>query len=163
MPSLSAIFGMGQTKNKTPLFQCISPTNYSQTEIINKSLGNLLRCLTNEHGVSQDFILPHVKFAYNNYINRSSTPFKFVYGLQPRTLIDVIPLPLPQKLSKSRVDFAAFMTSLHDNVRSKMTKQTTKYVAHTNLHKRDMQFKKRDLVLIRINSVTSKKVSPWHL
>ena len=44
-----------------------------------------------------------------------------------------------------------------------MAKQTTKYVAHTNLHKRDMQFKKRDLVLIRINSVTSKKVSPWHL
>jgi hypothetical protein len=57
----------------------------------------------------------------------------------------------PQKLNESGVDFAAFMTFLHDNIRSKMAEQTTKYAAHANLHKRDMQFKKGDLVLIRLH------------
>jgi hypothetical protein len=84
--------------------------------VTNKSLGNLLRCLINEHDASWDLIFPHTEFAYNNSVNRtiSTTPFELVYGLKPKIPTDVTPLPLPQKVSEAGVDFAAFMLNLHE-------------------------------------------------
>lgn len=87
-----------------------------QTKVTNRSLGNLLRCLINEHDASWDLILPQTEFAYNNSANQTigTTPFELVYGLKPKIPTDVTPLPLPQKVSEAGVDFAAFMLNLHE-------------------------------------------------
>ena len=38
------------------------PETDGQTEVVNRSLGNLLRCLAGEHPMQWDHILPHAKY-----------------------------------------------------------------------------------------------------
>ena len=58
------------------------PQTDGQTEVVNRSVGNLLRCLVGEHPGSWDVGLPTAKFAYNNFVSRSTgkSPFEVVYG-----------------------------------------------------------------------------------
>jgi hypothetical protein len=42
------------------------PQTYGQTEVVNRSLGDLLRSLVTEHHSSRDNILPQAEFAYND-------------------------------------------------------------------------------------------------
>ncbi|KAL5844505.1 hypothetical protein ACOSQ3_010558 [Xanthoceras sorbifolium] len=68
------------------------PQTDGQTEVVNRSLGNLLRCFVGKYVKSWDSVLPQAEFAYNNSVNRS-TPFEAVYGLKPQTVFDLVPLP----------------------------------------------------------------------
>ena len=65
-----------------------------QTEAIDRSLGDILRCLVGYHVASWDQILP-VEFTYNSSVNKSTGrgPFERVTGVFPRKPIDLIPLP----------------------------------------------------------------------
>jgi hypothetical protein len=67
------------------------PQMDGQTEAVNKSLGDLLRSLVIEHHSQWDNILPHVVFAYNDSVNRSTgkSPFQIVYGIQPRGISEL--------------------------------------------------------------------------
>ena len=47
------------------------PQTDGQTEVVNRSLGNLLRCLVGEHIKGWDTMLPTTEFAYNSSVNRS--------------------------------------------------------------------------------------------
>jgi hypothetical protein len=62
------------------------PQTDGQIEVMNISLGDLLRSLVNEHHSQWDHILPQAKFTYNDSLNRSTgqSPFQIVYGMQPR-------------------------------------------------------------------------------
>ena len=58
------------------------PQTDGQTEVVNRSLGDMLRCLV---GVKQgvwDLILSTIEFSYNNYVNLSTSksPFQIVNG-----------------------------------------------------------------------------------
>jgi hypothetical protein len=59
------------------------PQTDGQTEVVNRSLGDLLRSLVTEHHSSWDNILPQAKFAYNDSVNQSTgkSPFQIVYGM----------------------------------------------------------------------------------
>ena len=63
-----------------------------KTKVVNRSLGNLLRCLTKEYGVVWDTILPQVKFSYNDFVNRSTclSIFQIIYGSHPRGVFGLI-------------------------------------------------------------------------
>ena len=67
------------------------PQTEGQTEVVNRSLGDLLRCLVGEHVSNWDQILPMAEFAYNSSVNRSTgrSPFEIVTGLLPRKPIDL--------------------------------------------------------------------------
>jgi hypothetical protein len=62
------------------------PQMDGQTEVVNRSLGDLLRSLVTEHHHSWDNVLPQVEFSYNNSVNKSTgkIPFQILYGMQPR-------------------------------------------------------------------------------
>lgn len=62
------------------------PQSNGQIEVVNRSVCNLLRCLTKQHGKSWDHIIGQVEYAYNDSINRSNgkSPFEIVYGVTPR-------------------------------------------------------------------------------
>ncbi|KAK0592515.1 hypothetical protein LWI29_020549 [Acer saccharum] len=94
------------------------------------------------------------EFAFNNSVNRTtgSTPFQLVYGIHPRTPLDIISLPIPPRPSEAGLDFAAHMASVHEEVRRKIALQTESYARHANLKKRDQQFDIGDLVMIRLRS-----------
>ena len=68
--------------------------------------------------------------------------------MPPRTPLDIIWLPLPQRTSEAGLDFAAHMMSVHEEVRKKIALQTEVYAQRANLRKRDKQFEVGDRVLI---------------
>ncbi|KAJ0967944.1 hypothetical protein J5N97_024861 [Dioscorea zingiberensis] len=78
------------------------PQTDGQTEVTNRSLGNLLRCLVGEHPGLWDSLLPTAEFAYNNFVNRTTgkSPFQIVNGLTPRQPVDLIPLPPDSRPSR---------------------------------------------------------------
>jgi len=64
------------------------PQMDGQTEVVNMSLGDLLRSLVTEHHSQWDHILAQVEFAYNDSFNRSTghSLFHIVYGMKPRVV-----------------------------------------------------------------------------
>lgn len=66
-----------------------------QTEVTNRSLGNLLRCLVGDNINSWDSKLGQVEFAKNHALNRSLgfSLFRVVYGLIPRCPLDLATTP----------------------------------------------------------------------
>ena len=75
------------------------PQTDGQTEVVNRSLGNLLRCLIGENPRNWESILPLAEFAYNSSLNRTinTSPFEVVYGNKPLSVLDLAPLPLSKK------------------------------------------------------------------
>jgi hypothetical protein len=53
------------------------PQTNGQTEVVNQSLGNLLRSLVTEHHSQWDQILSQAEFAYNDSPNRSTGKIPF--------------------------------------------------------------------------------------
>uniref|UniRef100_A0A2N9IHN7 Integrase catalytic domain-containing protein n=1 Tax=Fagus sylvatica TaxID=28930 RepID=A0A2N9IHN7_FAGSY len=70
------------------------PQTDGQTKVVNRSLGNLLRCLVGDHARTWDSILPIAQFAYNNSINRTigMSPFEVVHGYKARKPLDLFPM-----------------------------------------------------------------------
>ena len=71
------------------------PQTDGQTEVANRSLGNLLRSLVNDHLKSWDQHLYQAEFAYNRSVNRSTgfSPFIITYGYNPLAPLDLAPIP----------------------------------------------------------------------
>lgn len=71
------------------------PQSDGQTEVINRSLGDMLRCLVGSNIRSWDSVLCQAEFAFNHAVNRSTSfsPFRVIYGIVPRGPIDLGVLP----------------------------------------------------------------------
>ena len=71
------------------------PQTDGQTEVVDRSLGDLLRCLIGENRKQWEVVVAQAKFAYNYSKNRTTgkCPFEVVYGKQPMHLYDLAPLP----------------------------------------------------------------------
>jgi hypothetical protein len=67
------------------------PQINGKSEVVNRSLGNLLRILVTEHHNQWEKILPQVEFAYNDSPNRITgrSPFQIIYGMQPMGVYDL--------------------------------------------------------------------------
>ncbi|GKB43444.1 putative nucleotidyltransferase, ribonuclease H [Tanacetum coccineum] len=70
------------------------PQTNGQTEVVNRSLGNLLRCLLGDHVKAWDQKLCQAEFAHNHDVNRSIgfSPFQVVYFAQQRGPLDLMSL-----------------------------------------------------------------------
>ena len=72
--------------------------------------------------------MPFIEFAYNRVVHSTTkcTPFEIVYGFNPLTPIDLLPIP-----SKEFVNFDAntkveFVHKLHKQVKEQIEKQNSK-------------------------------------
>ena len=79
--------------------------------MVNRSLGNLLRCLVGNRPKSWDVILPLAEFAFNSSLNWTinMSPLEVVYGLRPFSVVDLAPLPISAKGSDKAEVIADFM------------------------------------------------------
>ena len=98
------------------------PQTDGQTEVVNRSLGNLLSCLVGDKASSWDLVLPQAEFAYKSSVNRSTgrSPFEIVAGLSPRRPIDLVPALDGVRLSLDADNFSEHMRTIHEEVRQKL-------------------------------------------
>ena len=99
------------------------PQTDRQTEVVNRSLGNLLRCLVGENLRTWDLVLPTAEFAYNSSINRTIgiSPFEVMHGYQPRQPIDLILMaPHHNRMSESAASFALHIYDLHKEINNQI-------------------------------------------
>ncbi len=86
------------------------PQTDGQTKVVNRTLSQLLRSLISRNLRTWEECLPHVEFSYNRSIHGSTgcSPFEVVYGFNPLTPLDLMPIPTNVKLDmdgKSKADF----------------------------------------------------------
>ncbi|KAG7532342.1 Zinc finger CCHC-type superfamily [Arabidopsis thaliana x Arabidopsis arenosa] len=91
------------------------PQTDGQTEVTNRSLGHLLRCLIGDNIKSWDSKLGQAEFAYNHAVNQSvgMSPFKVIYGVVPRCPLDLAPLPDHTRIHGQASNFVEELQELH--------------------------------------------------
>jgi hypothetical protein len=102
------------------------PQTDGQTEVVNRTLSTLLRSVLKKNSKLWEECLPHVEFAYNRVVHSTTnhSPFEIVYGFNPLTPLDLLPLPnnslLKHKDGKSK---AEFVKKLHERVKLQIEKR----------------------------------------
>ena len=93
-----------------------------QTEVVNRSLGDLLRSLTGEHVKSWGQKLCPVEFAHNHTMSRSTrfSPFQVVYSIVPRRPLDLIPLPSKTRVHGKAEEFIGGLQEIHKQVHNNL-------------------------------------------
>jgi hypothetical protein len=74
------------------------PQTDGQTEVVNRTLETMLRAIVGKNLKTREDGLPFIEFAYNRAIHSSTgfSPFEIVYGFNPLTVLDLMPLPLSE-------------------------------------------------------------------
>lgn len=99
-----------------------------QTKMVNRSLGNLLRCFIRK-SIKQWDLLPQAEFAYNRSVSQNTrhNPFEIAYGRNSLTPLDLV-LTFPFiDFSPDAELMAKEIQKLHELVRQKITKHNDKY------------------------------------
>ena len=91
----------GKLENKLLFSTTCHPQTDGQTEVVNRTLSQLLRTMVTRNLKSWEDCLPHIEFAYNRSMHSSTNfcPFEIVYGFIPLSPLDLIALPLSEQVN----------------------------------------------------------------
>ena len=140
---------MGTTLQFSTAFH---PQTDGQTEVTNRTLGNILRCLVQENSTSWDELLPRAEFAYNASEHRATgySPFQILTGRNPNLLVDLIPLPNTGPISTEAITFATDLAALHQQVYDRLTAYNAKIKSTVEEHRHLREFQVGDMVMVRL-------------
>lgn len=124
------------------------PQTDGQTEVTNRALGDLLRCLVGDNIKSWDSVLCQAEFAHNHAKNRSTgfSPFRVVFGLVPRGPLDLSLEPDRTRFHGRACDLVDAFVELHETVRANLEAATSKYKSAVDVHRRELHFNVGDKV-----------------
>jgi hypothetical protein len=93
-----------------------------------------------------------VEFAYNRAVHSTTKfcPFEIVYGFKPAAPIDLLPLPMQERMNFDASKRAEFVKKLHDRARANIEKMTKMYEKHANKGHKKMSFELGDLVWVHL-------------
>ncbi|GJX77594.1 RNA-directed DNA polymerase [Tanacetum coccineum] len=128
------------------------PQNDGQTEVVNRSLGNLLRSLIEDNAKQWDLILPQAEFAYNRSVNRTTckSPFKVVYGRNPITPLDLVPVLEVRRFTEEGADQSEQIKELHQSVQEQIIRHNEQYKEHADKRRKQVLYREGDLVWIHL-------------
>jgi hypothetical protein len=94
------------------------PQTDGQTEVVNRTLSTLLRTIIQKNLKNWKDCLPFIEFAYNRSVHSTTdfSPFEIVYGFNPLTPLDLLPLPVDEKASLDGQKKAEMVKKLHESV-----------------------------------------------
>ena len=144
------------------------PQMDGQTEVVNRSLSTMLMAVMKGSRRSWDEFLPHIELAYNRVVHKTTniSPFEVVYGFNPLTFLDLLPLPNPHTfVHKEGATKAEFVKKMHEGVKRQIQQQTEKYIKYNNKGKREIIFEEGDLAWLhlrkdRFSTKGKSKLSP---
>ena len=92
------------------------PQTDRQTEVVNRTLGTMLHAIVGKNLKAWEDCLPFIEFAYNHSIHSSIgySPFEIVYGFNPLTVLDLMPLPLNEIASLDGKKKADLVKTIHE-------------------------------------------------
>nr|GFC27628.1 DNA/RNA polymerases superfamily protein [Tanacetum cinerariifolium] len=124
------------------------PETDGQTKVVNRSLGNLLRCLVENKPKQWDLVLPFAEFTFNNSKNRTTqrSPFEIVHVLSPYSVTDLAPIPNLGKANVKADEFAEHIKNIHEEVKLQVEAHNAKYKKAADLHRRKVVFEDGDYV-----------------
>ncbi|KAG7536993.1 Zinc knuckle CX2CX4HX4C [Arabidopsis suecica] len=128
------------------------PQTDGQTEVVNRTLSTLLRALIKKNLKTWEDCLPHVEFAYNHSMHSASkfSPFQIVYGFNPTTPLDLMPLPLNERVSLDGKKKAELVQQIHEQARKNIEEKTKQYTKQANKSRKELIFNEGDLVWIHL-------------
>ncbi|KAA0057648.1 putative polyprotein [Cucumis melo var. makuwa] len=128
------------------------PQTDGQTEVVNRTLGALLRSLISKNLKSWEETLPFVEFAYNRAIHSIThcSPFEVVYGFNPLTPLDLSPLPPNMFTSDAASSRVEYIKTLHKEIKERIEKKNQKPVTRKNQGRKELIFKPGDWVWVHL-------------
>jgi len=128
------------------------PQTDGQTEVTNRSLGNLIRSIVGDKIRQWDLSLPQAEFAYNSSVNRTTglSPFHVVYGKNPTSPLDLAPKPFNDRINEDAIARAENIQEIHKRVRDRIEHNNREYEKSKNKHRRMVNIKEGDLVWIHL-------------
>nr|GEX80559.1 hypothetical protein [Tanacetum cinerariifolium] len=138
--------------SKLQLSTTCHPQTDGQMEVVNRTLGNLLRSLIKKNIREWDLLLAHAEFAYNHSISQTigRSPFEVIYGLNPITPQDLTPIETKYQFNGDAKERVKFIKKLHEEVHKRIVSQNEKYKARADKHQKRVQFNEGDMVWIHL-------------
>jgi hypothetical protein len=148
------------------------PQSDGQTEVVNRSLGNLLRSLVGDQLKSWDKKLGQAEFAHNHAVNRSTklSPFEIVYRFLPRCPLDLANLPNNTKVNHKAEDFVTQLQDIHNLTRQNLLESIAKFKHDADRKRRLVNYEVGDFVwavltkdrfpIGEYNKLSARKIGP---
>ncbi|KAK1605211.1 hypothetical protein QYE76_028884 [Lolium multiflorum] len=126
------------------------PQTDGQTEVVNRTLSQLLRSMIKKNLKEWEECLPHVEFAYNRAVHSTTElcPFEVVYGFKPITPLDLLPLPIHERVNMEASKRADFVKKIHVKTKELIEKKGKSNAARMNKKRKEILFKPGDLVWV---------------
>lgn len=143
------------------------PQTDSQTEVVNRSLGNLLRCLVGEALKTWDLKLCQAEFAHNHATNHNTgfSPFQIVYGVVPCCPLDLTSIPDQTRVHGDAAALIDQLQATHRETVAHLEATTAKYKEVADKKWRQVDFEVGDFFWIvltkeRVSSNEYNKLKP---
>jgi len=123
------------------------PQTNGQNGVENISLSTMPRIIMRDNHKSRHKYLPHIEFAYNKVVHKTTniSPFEAVYGLNPLTPSNLLRLPNPKEfVPKKGVTKVQFHKKMHARIKEKIHQEIEKYLKHSNKRKKEINFEEGD-------------------
>jgi hypothetical protein len=129
------------------------PQTDGQTEVVNRTLTQLLRIVVHKNLKTWEDCLPFIEFAYIRamHTTTSYSPFEIVYGFNPFTPLDLMTLPVDGRSSLDGQKKAKLVKSLHERVRLQIAQKNERVASQANKGRRRVIFELGDWVWVRVH------------
>lgn len=98
--------------------------------------------------------MPFVEFSYNRSVHSTTgySIFEIVYGFNPLTLLNLLSLPIIERVSMDGMKKAEFVRKFHERVRSNFEKKNLQYTNQEDKGRKKVTFEPRDWVWLHLRT-----------
>ena len=128
------------------------PQTDGQTEVKNRTLPALLRVLIKKNIKEWEECLPIAEYAYNRARHSTTvkSPFEVVYGFNPLSPLDILPLPLQEHINMDASARVNHLKKVHEDTRHTIEHQVQRLATKINTNKNPIIFNIGDLVWLHL-------------